>query len=208
MPLQNRVTPYGQLEAASARGAWLGNRGILHDENKKIVAPWRHKAWVTCQLDYPGRHRTIFSPNNYSELFFLDEATALSAGHRPCAECRKDRYLEFKVAWCAANPEIAGSNPPIAQIDKHLHLERAIRGGDKVTFNDKLQNLPTGTFIELEGIPYLIWLGKLYPWSHHGYGQSLSALPEAIHVRVLTPASIVAMFRDGFKPQVHESAHS
>ncbi len=208
MPLQNRVTPYGQLEAASARGAWLGNRGILHDENKKIVAPWRHKAWVTCKLDYPGRRRTIFSPNNYSELFFLDEATALSAGHRPCAECRKDRYLEFKVAWCAANPEIAGSNPPIAQIDKYLHLERAIRGGGKVTFNDKLQNLPTGTFIELEGIPYLIWLGKLYPCSHHGYGQSLSVLPEAIHVRVLTPASIVAMFRHGFKPQVHESAHS
>ena len=95
MPLQNRVTPSGQLQAVSARGAWLGNRGILHDENKQIVAPWRHKAWVTCKLDFPGRHRAIFSPNNNSELFFLDEATAFSAGHRPCAECRKDRYNEF-----------------------------------------------------------------------------------------------------------------
>lgn len=208
MPLQNRVTPHGQLEAASARGAWLGNRGILHDENKKIIAPWRHKAWITCKLDYQDRHRTIFSPNNYSELFFLDEATALSAGHRPCAECRKDRYLEFKVAWCTANPGIAGSNPPIAQIDKQLHFERAIRGGGKVTFNDKLLNLPAGTFIELEGIPYLLWLGKLFPWSHHGYGQPLSALPKAIQVTVLTPVSIVAMFRHGYKPQVHESAHS
>ena len=208
MPLQNRVTPSGQLQAVSARGAWLGNRGILHDENKKIVAPWRHKAWVTCKLDFPGRHRAIFSPNNYSELFFLDEATAFSAGHRPCAECRKDRYNEFKAAWCAANPEVAGSKPPITQIDKKLHSERAIRGGNKVTYDEQFKNIPPGTFIDFEDAPHLFWLGQLYPWSHHGYGQPHSAPPESMQVRVLTPASIVATFRHGFKPQVHESARS
>jgi hypothetical protein len=82
--LQNRVTPRGDLEAVPARGAWLGNRGILHNDQQEIVAPWRHKAWVTCKLEFKGRKRVVFSPGTYSELFFLDEATAFSAGHRPC----------------------------------------------------------------------------------------------------------------------------
>lgn len=205
MPLQNRVTPSGQLEAVSARGAWLGNRGILHDENKRIVAPWRHKAWVNCRLDFPGRHRAVFSPNSYSELFFLDEATAFSAGHRPCAECRRDRFDAFKAAWCAANGEAAGTKMSIKVIDKVLHSERAIRGGGKVTYLEAFHSIPPGTFVDLEGVAHLFWQGQLYPWSHHGYGQPRAALPASTEVRVLTPASIVAMFRHGFRPQVHES---
>lgn len=206
MPLQNRVTPSGQLEAVSARGAWLGNRGILHDSEKQIVAPWRHKAWVTCRIDVPGRHRTVFSPNTYSELFFLDEATAFSAGHRPCAECRRSRFLEFKAAWAAANPEVGLTSPPVAQIDRILHAERAMRGGGKVTHVEQFGSIPPGTIIDWGGAPHLVWSGRLFPWSHHGYGRSLQAPPEHTPVPVLTPASIVAAFRHGLRPQVHESA--
>jgi hypothetical protein len=111
MPLQNRVDPWGRLVALNLRGTWLGNRGILHNEKKKIIAPWRHKAWVTCQLEFKGRKRQIFSPGSYSELFFLDEVTAFAAGHRPCAECRRDRYNEFKAAWLAMN--LPGSSVPV-----------------------------------------------------------------------------------------------
>lgn len=206
MPLQNRVTPFGQLEAVSARGAWLGNRGILHDDSQRIVVPWRRKAWVTCTLDFPGRQRAIFSPGNYSELFFLDEATALCAGHRPCAECRRHRYKEFKTAWCAANPEIGITNPPIGKIDEQLHRERAIEGGQKAVYTEVFHRVPHGAFIDLEGIAHLVWSGKIYPWTHHGYGRAQVAPTPTTQVSVLTPASLVATFRQGFLPEVHPSA--
>lgn len=209
MSLQNRVNPFGALEAVSARGAWLGNRGILHDAQKKIVVPWRHKAWVTCQLNFQNIQRAIFSPHNYSELFFLDEATAFSAGHRPCAECRKDRFNEFKAAWCSANPDLAGASKLlVAQIDKQLHSERAVRGGGKVTYQAQFQNLPSGALIELEGKAHLLWRGQLHQWSHQGYEKSQVDLAPSAHVQVLTPASVVAMFRYGFEPQVHKSVCS
>src|SRR5215470_3717828 len=101
MPLQNRVDPYGRLHAVAARGAWMGNRGVLHDADKRVVAPWRLRRWITCALVYKDRRRAVFSPRRYSELFFLDEATSLSARHRPCAECRRGRYEEFRSAWAA-----------------------------------------------------------------------------------------------------------
>jgi hypothetical protein len=207
MTLQNRVDPWGRLRAVSARGSLLGNRGILHDEHKQIVAPWRHKAWVTCKLEYQGVKREIFSSGNYSELFFLDEATALSAGHRPCAECRRDRYNEFKAVWCAANLEgVLPSSVPIAQIDRQLHSERAVRGGDKVTFQTELKNLHPGVFIEANGDAFLLWNDRFYLWSPHGYTASNVMLDPSQAVNVLTPASVVETFRQGFIPQVHESA--
>jgi hypothetical protein len=85
MPFQNRVDPYGELHAVPTRGAWLGNRGILHDDAQRIVVPWRLKRWLICTLHFKDRHRAVFTPHRYSELFFLDEATAFAAGHRPCA---------------------------------------------------------------------------------------------------------------------------
>ena len=92
MSLQNRVDPWGALNAFSARGAWLGNRGILHNEHQQVVVQWRGKAWITCLLDFKGRANTVFAPGAYSQLFFLDEASAFAAGHRPCAECRRHRF--------------------------------------------------------------------------------------------------------------------
>lgn len=207
MALQNRVDPWGKLNSVSARGAWLGNRGILHNEQKNIVVPWRHKSWVTCKLEFQGRKREVFSVGNYSELFFLDEATAFSAGHRPCGECRRDRYKEFKALWCLANLGVTSpAAVPISQIDKQLHLERAVRGGGKVTFQAELKVVPEGAFIELNGVAFMLWLGQLHQWTPHGYIQpDLTMSPSSV-VTVLTPASIVRLLMHGFKPQVHESA--
>src|SRR5262245_6877749 len=94
-PKQNRVDPFGRLHAVEARGTWMGNRGVLHNERGQVVAQWRLKRWITCTLSFKNRWRPVFTPRRYSELFFLDEATAFSAGHRPCAECRRERYNEF-----------------------------------------------------------------------------------------------------------------
>lgn len=206
MPLQNRVDPWGNLIAVDARGAWLGNRGILHNENKEIIAPWRHKSWVTCQLEFKGRKRKIFSSGHYSELFFLDEATALSAGHRPCAECRKTRHNEFKAAWLASKPTLSAVTA--AEIDKVMHSERAARGGVKVTSQAEFGGLPDGTFIEQNGDACLIWFGELRKWSPQGYLDSVSKPAVNALVDVLTPPSIIEVIKQGFVPEVHETAIS
>lgn len=206
-PLQNRVTPLGELEAVKARGAWLGNRGILHNDQQEIVAPWRHKAWVTCKLEFKGRKRSLFSPRSYSELFFLDEATAFSAGHRPCGECQRDKYRLFKAAWCTANQNlIQAPNPLIVELDKHLHSDRALTGGKKVTYTEKLRNLPDGIFVKIEDKVMLLANGHLHVWSHTGYIEQRSIQNSSSSAQVLTPKSIVAAFRIGLKVEIHESA--
>src|SRR5690606_20009325 len=117
-PLQNRVDPWGRLNAVRARGTLMGNRGILHDDAGRIVRPWKGKAWIACALHWKDWQRTPFTPGTWSELFFLDEATAFAAGHRPCKLCRRVRHLEFKRAWLAANRELVDSDePPISAID-------------------------------------------------------------------------------------------
>ena len=204
MPLQNRVTPFGQLEAVAARGEWLGNRGIIHNAAREIVAPWRSKAWITCRLHYPGVRRRVFSPHTWSELFFLDEATAFAAGHRPCAYCRRERYNEFKQAWCAANH--GGRTLPATAIDARLHAERVAPGGGKRIARARFGDVPDGAFVVLDGAPCLWWRGRLFAWSHTGYTILRRAMADGTRVGVLTPASIVAMFRTGFRPQVHLSA--
>lgn len=206
-PLQNRVTPQGKLEAVEARGKWLGNRGILHNDQQAIIAPWRHKAWVTCKLDFKGRKRTVFSPRSYSELFFLDEATAFSAGHRPCGECQREKYKAFKATWCAANQSLIGApNPPIPELDKRLHSDRALTGGKKVTYSEKLRNLPDGVFILIDEKITLRYCGQLHTWTHSGYVEQRPIRYSSSAVQVLTPKSIVAAFRSGLEIEIHESA--
>jgi hypothetical protein len=125
MPRRNRVTPLGEIVAVSERGTMMGNRGILHDAEGLIRRPWAVKRWLICVLEFRGRHRMVMAPNRYTELFFLDEATALAAGHRPCFECRRDRYLAFRDAWAAGDPEMVGREPIRADdIDNRLHAER------------------------------------------------------------------------------------
>lgn len=207
MPRRNRVDPWGNLVETPARGAWMGNRGILHDGQGRIVAPWRHKAWITCELQFRGRHREVFGPGRYSELFFLDEATAFAAGHRPCAQCRRARYEEFKSCWCAVvDTTVPASALRAAAMDRRLHAERALRGGRKVVFRLPFAQVPAGAFIEQEGVAWLAWQGRLREWSPYGYRRTMP-LPAAGQVAtVLTPASVVRLFATGFVPQVHPSA--
>jgi len=212
MPLQNRVDPHGRIRAVAARGAWMGNRGVLHDASRRLVAPWRLRRWITCALDFEDRHREVFAPNRYSELFFLDEATALSAGHRPCAECRRRRYDAFRAAWALGRRGGASRLPSAEAIDAVLHAERLDRGGEKRTYRAALSTLPPGTMVEHGGRPHLWWDGRLRPWSFDGYGRAARvssaarlAAPRS-NVVVLTPKSSVAALRAGFVPQVHASA--
>jgi len=206
LPLQNRVDPSGQLHAVPSRGALMGNRGILHDGEGRIRRQWANKAWVTCLLSYSGIRRAVFSPGSYSELFFLDEVTALAAGHRPCSTCQRQRHLEFRQAWIAAN--MAGKENafvPVTEIDRVLHAERAIPGGGKRSFDAPAAALPRGTMFEHEGRVYLVWTGGPLLWSFDGYSAADGTLPAGA-VRVLTPPSLVRMFAAGFVPRVHPSA--
>ena len=206
MTLQNRIDPWGNLVAVKARGEFLGNRGILHDNDKNIVKPWAHKNWVTCELSFKGIKRKLFGQNSYSELFFLDEATALAAGHRPCAHCRRQRYNEFKNLWLKCKTDLKSIS--VSEIDKQLHAERAARGGVKVKHSCAFEKLPDGAFIEIGGEAFLFWKGKLKEWSFDGYVSSVSLPAKDEVVTLLTPPSIVELLSNGFVPQVHDSAIS
>ena len=135
MPLQNRVDPRGTIFRSTARGTMMGNRGpAIHNEHREIVRPFNGRRWITCVLEFKGRRRTVMSPGRYTELFFLDEAVAFAAGHRPCAECRRARFNEFRRAWMASiAPERAGKSPA-PEIDAELHRARIDRWGGKVTY--------------------------------------------------------------------------
>ncbi len=205
MALQNRVDPYGRLHAVGARGTLMGNRGVLHDPAKQIVAAWRSRRWITCVLSFKGKRREVFAPRRYSELFFLDEATSLAAGHRPCAECRRNRYNEFRAAWAEGRGTPAAMGVASAdEMDRVLHSERVGRGGAKRIYEAALIGLPAGTMIEHQGRPFLLWEGRLRPWSFAGYGPPRDVLPAQM-VKVLTPESIVGALRSGFASQVHVS---
>jgi hypothetical protein len=183
----------------------MGNRGVLHDESKRIVAPWRLKRWITCTLRFKDRHRVVFTPRRWSELFFLDEATAFAAGHRPCAECRRHRFNEFRAAWRSVNADLlANDSSRIEDIDKVLHTERVAAGRGKQTYTARLGALPSGAFVEYRKLPHLIWNGRLWPWTFSGYAEPIKV--RAADVAVLTPKSIVRVFESGWLlPQVHES---
>lgn len=210
MPLQNRIDPWGRFHAHPSRiSTRMGNRGILHNENNQIIRPWAHKGWVSCLTSFNGIKRPRpFSAGNYSELFFLDEATAFSAGHRPCSYCQRERSYEFRDAWLQANvtDSTLRGRMRMPDIDKALHIERAIRGGGKVTFDTLLSELPFGAIFEHEGLAFLLSAQGALPWSFDGYGTP-RAISNEQRVRVLTPRSIIKTFCAGFQPIVHESAN-
>jgi hypothetical protein len=200
--LQNRVAPQGNLIKTSARGAWLGNRGQLHGNGKTILRPFKHKAWIICLLEFKNRHRAVMSPGLWTELFFLDEATAFAAGHRPCFECRRDDANSFKVAWLKGNPQYGfDKKTSIGKIDDVIHAERIGRGGQKMTFEADINNLPNGTFILLHNQPYLLANKVMYHWTPACY-EKAQAQPNAETVTVLTPRSIVNAFIAGYLPQM------
>src|ERR1700722_14212140 len=145
MPRQNRVTPFGEIIAAPERGTFMGNRGVLHDDEGHIRRAWQLKRWIVCVLEFRGRKRQVMSPGRYTELFFLDEATALAASHRPCAECRHARFLAFCNAWGTAHPgDGTSARPSATVIDERLHAERIAPDRSKRSFVAALDQLPNG----------------------------------------------------------------
>lgn len=155
MPRQNRVTPAGVIVATPERGTLMGNRGLLHDDEGRIVRAWRVKRWIACLLQFKERKRQVMSPGLYTELFFLDEATALAAGHRPYAECRRDRYNAFRDAWTAGGR--GAGEVKATEIDSRLHEERLEPGGTKRTFQANLDDVPDGVFVRLPGRGDVAW---------------------------------------------------
>ena len=153
MGRQNRVTPFGEIVATPERGTFMGNRGVLHDGEGRILRAWQLKRWIVCVLEFRGRKRRVMTPGRYTELFFLDEATALAVGHRPCAECRHARFLDFCNAWRTAHPDGGRSGRPTAQeIDDRLHAERVAPDRSKRTFEAALDELPDGVFVTVAGV--------------------------------------------------------
>lgn len=200
--LQNRVNPMGDIIRTPSRGAWMGNRGLIHNDKQQIIRPYRLIPWITCVLIFKNRRRKVMSPGLYTELFFLDEATAFSAGHRPCMECRRYDHLRFKRCWIKGNPSYHyNDKTTIPQIDAVIHSERIAADKTKLTYEEEINRLPDGTFVLHDEKPFLIKGDKMYPWASEGYGKGI-VRPEVMTMTILTPRSIVNTFTAGYIPQM------
>jgi hypothetical protein len=208
--LQNRVDPFGRIIMTDARGAFMGNRGVIHNEDKQITHAFKHKQWIICTLQFKGRRRSVMTPGRWTELFFLDEATAFAAGHRPCFECRKEDATRFKSCWIQGNPSYNFTmKTSIKDIDQVLHRERIDSDKKKVTHQSLPSELPDGTFVSIDEHPCLLNQGRLHRWTPFGYDNSF-VLPETEILTVLTPHSVVNAFSAGYRPQLNKpfSGHS
>ncbi|MDQ6778269.1 MAG: hypothetical protein M3071_19085 [Actinomycetota bacterium] len=205
MPLENRVTPLGELIADPARGLVYGNRGCLHDGQGRIRRHYDGKRWIACRLRFRGwRRQPLMAPGRFTELFFLDEATALAAGHRPCALCRRADYERFGTIWSDLHPGQIGAEA----IDAQLHHERIDHDTrTRVARQAPIDELPDAAFVLLDGAPWLV-LGELLSWSAAGY-RARRPRPTRGRAQVVTPESLVEILRAGWRPDVpllHSSA--
>lgn len=213
-PLQNRVDPFGAIHAVPERGLFTGNRGIIHDPDTKTLLRkrWALQAWLICECEFRGRRREPMGRNRrvdgkalpgWTELFFLDEVTALSAGHRPCFFCRRERAIDY-VSRFGVALNIAEPRAPMA--DKRLHKERLASGGTPVPIDrNELGLLPDGAMVAAGGQAYAIRQGRALPWSFGGYGAPV-ALDRLENTALLTPAASLAVLRQGYRPVWHPSA--
>lgn len=203
MPLQNRVTPLGELIATPERGLVYANRGCLHDAQGRIRRSYAVKRWIACQLEFRGWQRpALLMPGRFTELFFLDEATALAAGHRPCALCRRADYNHLRATWSEPG---AGADA----IDDRLHAERLdAHGGGRRLHEASFRELPDGAFVMRGDKPWLVRGNQLLAWSPGGYG-ARSARPVRGTATLITPPSLVALLRTDrttLVPLLHPSA--
>ena len=209
MALRNRVTPLGEIVADPTRGLVFGNRGCLHDEHGALRRPWNGRRWIACRLEFRGRRRKrLLAPGRYTELFFLDEATAFAAGHRPCAECRREDYVRFVRLWRELHPDQRGADA----IDAQLHTER-VDASARSQRHHRLSwaGLPDGAFVLFDGSPLLVLGAELLAWTAAGYDSHRPRRPRPWlgQAVVLTPPSLAEMLRAGWEgavPLLHPSA--
>jgi hypothetical protein len=203
MPLQNRVTPFGEIVATPERGLFTGNRGIIHDPSTRTLLGrrWATKAWIICSCSYKNVRRDVMARHSWTELFFLDEATALAAGHRPCFLCRRDAALAFRNAWTEGN---GGAPPYAADIDRVLHRERLDGRKKRVhPATAPTAKLPDGTMVANGEASYLVLRGTLRLWSAAGYREGPASVEKP---RLLTPPSTVFALSAGYRPVIHPTA--
>jgi hypothetical protein len=202
LTLQNRVLPTGEIVADPARGLFTGNRGIIHRPDGTLgTARWRHKHWIICTLTHPkGTYHGPMPERGWSALFFLDEAVALAAGHRPCHYCRRHAYLAYRAAWAAA----VGSTSNRSCMDRTLHAARVTRRRTQIRHEGRVEDLPDGTFILHEGTAHLVLGDAILPYAPAGYG---CAHPRPLgRTTILTPRPGIDALRHGFRPVLHPSA--
>src|SRR5271170_4692304 len=201
MPLQNRVTPSGDIVAVADRGLFTGNRGIIHDPATKTLLRkrWSTPAWLTCVCEFRGRRREVMGGRSWTELFFLDEATAFAAGHRPCFYCRREDANRFRAAWEKGNRV---SDVLAPEMDAVLHRERFASAKKLHALPKEIEKLPDGTMVQASGESFLIVQGRALSWSPSGYG----AVKGVKDAKLLTPPSTVRAFAAGYRPVLHESA--
>jgi hypothetical protein len=204
MPLQNRVTPFAELVAVPARGLFMGNRGgRFHTDAKTLTARrWASRQWICCVLDFKSRHRDVWG-RFYTEVFFLDEPTALAAGHRPCFECRRSEALAFAEKWRDAHG--LRERPRADEMDDVLHRER-LQGRMKHLHRQNIESLPDGTFVALEEGAFAVRGDILLRWTPNGYEDS-QRRPRRGEVDVLTPPAILAVLCGGYRPHWHPSTN-
>jgi hypothetical protein len=203
MSLQNRVTPTGEIIATPHRGMFTGNRGIIHDPATKTLLRkrWASPAWLTCVCEFRGWRRKVMGRSSWTELFFLDEATALAAGHRPCFFCRRDDATRFRAAWEEGN---GASKLRAGDIDAVLHRERLDHGRTRLhPLPMPVKDLPDGAMVQARDESYLIVQGRALVWSAAGYREPAASVAEAM---LLTPPSTLRALAAGYRPVLHESA--
>ncbi len=201
-PARNRVTPMGEIEAIPLRGAWTGNRGILH-AGREIVRFHASDLWITCALEFRGRWHEQWRPHHYTFLYFYDEAVSFAAGHRPCAECRRESYNGYRAAWADG---LGATLPSAKQVNRQLHGERILRGSHRRRIHRlPWHDLPDGTFVLLDDAPALVLGDLLREWTHAGY-EGRRTRPTRGTADVVTPPSTVAVLRAGYPVQIDNSA--
>ena len=210
MPLRNRATPLGEVIADPARGLVYANRGVLVDAHGEIRRRWGVRRWIACRLEFKGRRRSpLMAPGRYTELFFVDEASAFAAGHRPCGECRYEDYRRFSAIWQRLHPGQIGADA----MDEQLHAERVDpdTGGQR-RHRMPFSELPDGTFVLLDDRPWLVLGDGLREWTPAGYVAERLARPRSGTALVLTPPSLVEVLRaggdEGAVPLIHPSARA
>jgi hypothetical protein len=202
MPLQNRVNQFGEILALPMRGAFTGNRGIIHDPATKTLTKrrWSSKAWIVCACAYNGIRRDVMATRSWTELFFLDEATALAAGHRPCFYCRRSDAQAFQASWAQGNGEASAAAP---HMDAVLHRERLQSGSKRLNVLLRpLEDLPDGAMISAGGSPFVVASGKAHLWSPEGYTK-VDRLPFVDGL--LTPPSTLNALLAGYRVNLHSS---